>query len=185
MAITDDTFKELMKRFASGVTLITFENEGVLSGLTVSSFCSLSMNPPLILICIDKKIPSHDSLKNGASFGVNICTSEQGKLAWDFANSNVDNNFIEGNIITKNSKNCYLRSEKRLIAAIGIQNLIVVETSDAILISDKSQSQEVKNIVNILKKKGIPEGQEHKKMYRPWGSYTSIETGDNWQLKTI
>ena len=92
MAITDDTFKELMKRFASGVTLITFENEGILSGLTVSSFCSLSMNPPLILICIDKKIPSHDFLKNGASFGVNICTSEQGKLAWDFANSNVDKN---------------------------------------------------------------------------------------------
>ena len=92
MAINDETFKELMKRFASGITLITFENEGKLSGLTVSSFCSLSMNPPLILICIDKKIPSHDSLKNGASFGVNICTSEQGKLAWDFANSNIDKN---------------------------------------------------------------------------------------------
>ena len=92
MAINDETFKELMKRFASGVTLITFENEGILSGLTVSSFCSLSMNPPLILICIDKKIPSHNSLKNGASFGVNICTSEQGKLAWDFANSNIDKN---------------------------------------------------------------------------------------------
>lgn len=92
MAINDETFKELMKRFASGITLVTFENEGKLSGLTVSSFCSLSMNPPLILICIDKKIPSHDSLKNGASFGVNICTSEQGKLAWDFANSNIDKN---------------------------------------------------------------------------------------------
>ena len=92
MAINDETFKELMKRFASGVTLITFENEGILSGLTVSSFCSLSMNPPLILICIDKKIPSHNSLKKGASFGVNICTSEQGKLAWDFANSNIDKN---------------------------------------------------------------------------------------------
>ena len=92
MAINDETFKELMKRFASGVTLITFEDEGKLSGLTVSSFCSLSMNPPLILICIDKKIPSHNSLKNGASFGVNICTSKQGKLAWDFANSNIDKN---------------------------------------------------------------------------------------------
>ena len=63
MSIADDTFKELMKRFASGVTLITFENDGNYSGLTVSSFCSLSMNPPLILICIDKKIPSHESLK--------------------------------------------------------------------------------------------------------------------------
>ena len=92
MGITDDTFKELMKRFASGVTLITFESGGKYSGLTVSSFCSLSMNPPLILICIDKKIPSHESLKNGTHFGVNICTSEQGKLAWDFANSNVDKN---------------------------------------------------------------------------------------------
>ena len=92
MSITDDTFKELMKRFASGVTLITFKNEEKYSGLTVSSFCSLSMNPPLILICIDKKIPSHKSLKNGDSFGVNICTSEQGKLAWDFANSNIDKN---------------------------------------------------------------------------------------------
>ena len=92
MTITDDTFKELMKRFASGVTLITYENESKYSGLTVSSFCSLSMSPPLILICIDKKIPSHNSLKNGNSFGVNICNSDQGKLAWDFANSNVDKN---------------------------------------------------------------------------------------------
>ena len=50
------------------------------------------MNPPLILICIDKKIPSHNSLESGSSFGVNICNSEQGKLAWDFANSNVDKN---------------------------------------------------------------------------------------------
>lgn len=92
MSIADENFKELMKRFASGVTLITYENEGKYGGLTVSSFCSLSMNPPLILICVDKKIPSHDLLKNGTSFGVNICNSEQGKLAWDFANSNVDKN---------------------------------------------------------------------------------------------
>ena len=106
MSITDDTFKELMKRFASGVTLITFKNEGKYSGLTVSSFCSLSMNPPLILICIDKKIPSHKSLKNGDSFGVNICTSEQGKLAWDFANSNIDKNEL---IL---SQNCRITDNK-------------------------------------------------------------------------
>jgi len=104
---------------------------------------------------------------------------------WKISKKNADNNFIEGNIITKNSKNCYLRSEKRLIAAIGIQDLIVVETSDAILISDKAQSQEVKDIVNILKEKGIPEGQEHKKMYRPWGFYESIVEEPRWQVKVI
>ena len=79
-----------MKRFATGVTLITFKHQDSFGGLTVSSFCSLSMNPPLILICIDKKIVSHETLMLIKRFGVNICNSKQGKLAWDFANSNID-----------------------------------------------------------------------------------------------
>ena len=81
-----------MKRFASGVTLVTFNDNNTFGGLTVSSFCSLSMDPPLVLICIDRKVASHDSLAKNTHFGVNICSSEQGKLAWDFANSNVDKN---------------------------------------------------------------------------------------------
>jgi len=92
MSISDNLFKELMRRFAAGVTLVTFNENGKFGGLTVSSFCSLSMDPPLVLICIDKKIASHNSLKNVTNFGVNICNSEQGKLAWDFANSNIDKN---------------------------------------------------------------------------------------------
>ena len=92
MSISDDLFKELMRRFAAGVTLVTFNENGKFGGLTVSSFCSLSMDPPLVLICIDKKISSHNSLKNTPNFGVNICNSEQGKLAWDFANSKIDKN---------------------------------------------------------------------------------------------
>jgi 3-hydroxy-9,10-secoandrosta-1,3,5(10)-triene-9,17-dione monooxygenase reductase component len=92
MAVDNDLFKELMRRFAAGVTLVTFNENSKFGGLTVSSFCSLSMNPPLVLICIDRKIASHESLKNSDTFGINICNSEQGKLAWDFANSNVDKN---------------------------------------------------------------------------------------------
>ena len=92
MAVDNDLFKELMRRFAAGVTLVTFNENNKFGGLTVSSFCSLSMNPPLVLICIDRKIVSHESLKNSDTFGINICNSEQGKLAWDFANSNVDKN---------------------------------------------------------------------------------------------
>ena len=90
MSTSNDLFKELMRRFAAGVTLVTFNENGKFGGLTVSSFCSLSMNPPLVLICIDRKIASHESLKNATNFGVNICNSEQGKLDWDFANSKVD-----------------------------------------------------------------------------------------------
>jgi|TARA_B110000881_G_scaffold209874_1_gene216631 flavin reductase (DIM6/NTAB) family NADH-FMN oxidoreductase RutF len=92
MAVDNDLFKELMRRFAAGVTLVTFNENDKFGGLTVSSFCSLSMNPPLVLICIDRKIVSHESLKNSDTFGINICNSEQGKLAWDFANSKVDKN---------------------------------------------------------------------------------------------
>ena len=79
----------------------------------------------------------------------------------------------------------YVFSFCALIAAIGIENLIIIETSDAILVADKSQSQEVKNIVNLLKEKGILEGQEHKRIYRPWGYYESIIDEERWQVKII
>ena len=92
MVASNDLFKELMRRFAAGVTLVTFNENKKFGGLTVSSFCSLSMDPPLVLICIDRKIVSHDSLEKADTFGVNICNSEQGKLAWDFANSKIDKN---------------------------------------------------------------------------------------------
>ncbi len=104
---------------------------------------------------------------------------------WKISNKNENNNFIKGNVITKDSENCYLRSEKRLITAIGVKDLIVVETSDAILISKRNRSQEVKDMVNILKEKGIPEGKEHKKMYRPWGYYESIIEEERFQVKLI
>ena len=104
---------------------------------------------------------------------------------WKISKKDESNNFIEGSVIAKNSHNCYLRGEKRLIAALGVRNLIVIETSDAILVADKSQSEEVKNIVNYLKERGIREGQEHKKIYRPWGSYESIIEEERWQVKII
>ena len=104
---------------------------------------------------------------------------------WKISKKDESNNFVKGNVVAKNSHNCYLRSEKRLIAALGVKDLIVIETSDAILVADKSQSQEVKNIVNYLKRKGIREGQEHKEIYRPWGSYESIVEGARWKVKII
>ncbi len=104
---------------------------------------------------------------------------------WKISKKDKSNNFIEGSVLAKNSQNCYLRGEKRLIAALGVKDLIVIETSDAILVADKSQSQEVKNIVNCLKERGIREGQEHKRIYRPWGFYESLIEEERWQVKII
>ena len=104
---------------------------------------------------------------------------------WKISSKDNNNNFIKGKVLAKNTTNCYLRSEKRLITTIGIRDLIIIETSDAILVAEKSKAQEVKNVVNLLKQQGISEGQQHKKIYRPWGFYESIIDEERWQVKII
>lgn len=104
---------------------------------------------------------------------------------WQISKKDINGNVSQGNVVKEDSKNCYIRGEKRLIAAIGVNNLIIIETADAILIADKKQSQKVKNVVNLLKEKGISEGQDHKKIYRPWGSYESVVDDLRWQVKLI
>tara|TARA_A100001388_G_C28765544_1_gene500504 strand:- start:1167 stop:2603 length:1437 start_codon:yes stop_codon:yes gene_type:complete len=107
------------------------------------------------------------------------------KSVWETSEKNLDGNVIRGNVIIKNSKNSYIRSEHRLVVGIGLEDLIVTETNDALLIINKDKSQEVKDIVSDLKERKIPEGQKHKKIYRPWGNYQSIIDDKNWQVKLI
>ena len=94
-------------------------------------------------------------------------------------------NAIQGNIILKKSKNSYLRSESRLIVGLGLENILLIETPDAILISNQKHAQELKKIVNELKEKKFPESIEHKTIYRPWGNYTLIAENKNWKVKKI
>ena len=109
--------------------------------------------------------------------------------SWEsiWKNSKKDNNgnTIKGKIMVDGTNNCYLRSEERLIVGIDLNDLIIVETNDAILISNKDSTQKVKKIVEELKKVKFKEGKDHKKSYRPWGSFTSIEIGDVWQVKRL
>ena len=107
------------------------------------------------------------------------------EVVWETSIKDDDGNCSEGKVILENTKNCYFRSENRLIVGIDLNDLIVVETRDAILISDKNSSQKVKNIVNHLKKINIPEGRTHTKVYRPWGHYLSVVEADRWQVKLI
>ncbi len=104
---------------------------------------------------------------------------------WNSAPKDNDGNFIEGKVILSETRNCLIKSDNRLIAGIGLENLVIVETNDAILVSDKNKTQDVKEIVNRLKNSNIPEGQTHRKIYRPWGDYTSVVDSSNWQVKLI
>ena len=107
------------------------------------------------------------------------------KAVWENSKKDKNENFIKGKVITEKTNNCYLRSEKRLVVGIGLEDLVIVETNDAILISNKDQTQLVKNIVQKLKDNKISEGQQHSKVNRPWGHYLSIIGDSRWQVKLI
>ena len=104
---------------------------------------------------------------------------------WKTSTKNEDGNIIKGKILLKDTKNSFFRSEERLLVGIGLNNLVAVETNDAVLIANKSKSQEVKEVVDILKNKEINEALEHKKMFRPWGYYISLVQDQNWKVKMI
>ena len=104
---------------------------------------------------------------------------------WESSKKDVDGNFILGKTLIENSKNCYIRSENRLVTGVGLNNLIIIETNDAILVANKNESQNIKNIVKKLNDNQISEGQKHLKVYRPWGHYSSVVEESRWQVKLI
>jgi len=107
------------------------------------------------------------------------------RAVWDNSPKDLNGNYSKGKVLIKDSRNNYFRSEDRLIVGLGLEDLIIVETSDAILIANKNKDQKVKDIVNELKEKKFPEGLSHKKVFRPWGNYTSLIESKRWQVKQI
>ena len=85
----------------------------------------------------------------------------------------------------QDSRNTLAMSDGRLIACVGVDDLIVVETADAVLVAHKNHTQDVKKIVDRLKQAGRTEGQIHRKVSRPWGSYDSVDNGERFQVKRI
>ena len=104
---------------------------------------------------------------------------------WEVAESDADGNVSRGDVIMDNCRGSYFRSESRLVAATGVENLIVVETADAILVADRDKVQDVKRIVTTLKQQQRAEATLHRRVYRPWGSYESLISSDRFQVKRI
>ncbi|EDN67765.1 Mannose-1-phosphate guanylyltransferase/mannose-6-phosphate isomerase [Beggiatoa sp. PS] len=104
---------------------------------------------------------------------------------WEVCPQDEDGNVILGDVLTENVHNSYLRSEHRLLAAIGLDNVTVVETADAVLVTHNDQVQEVKKIFAILKATARREADLHRKVYRPWGYYETIDIESRFQVKRI
>lgn len=103
---------------------------------------------------------------------------------WEAQKRDEDGNSHHGDVMAIDCRDTYAHGQ-RLIAMIGLENVVVVETDDAILVSDKSRVQDVKTIVSKLKQEGRSQVTWHRKVYRPWGAYDSIDNGDRFQVKRI
>lgn len=104
---------------------------------------------------------------------------------WDLGIKDETGNVLKGDVFLSNVTNSYISSSGRLIGAVGIDNLVLVETPDAVLVASKDHVQDVKEIVDQLKNAGRAEATDQVRVYRPWGNYESIDHGERFQVKHI
>jgi len=105
---------------------------------------------------------------------------------WDSQVKDNNDNLVVGDVILDKVSDTYVHStSNRLVSVIGLSNLIVVDTQDAVLVTNKEHAQDVKNIVEKIKKSGRLESDQHRKIFRPWGYYDSIDRGEGFQVKRI
>ena len=104
---------------------------------------------------------------------------------WQVGKQDQDGNVTSGDTLLTNSKNSLVHANSRLVSAVGVENLIIVETADAVLVADRKNSQDVKNIVNQLESQKREEKNLHRKVARPWGWYDSVDEGERFKVKRI
>lgn len=104
---------------------------------------------------------------------------------WEASDKDSQGNTFKGDVLALDTHNSYVRSDRKLIATVGLKDVVIVESDDAIMVADKSRVQDVKNIVNELRANNRSEADVHRKVFRPWGYYDSIENGDRFQVKRI
>jgi len=104
---------------------------------------------------------------------------------WNVGQKDCNNNVMQGDVLLENTHNSFIYSSGRLIGAVGLDKIVIIETSDAILVADKSKSQDIKKIVQQLEQQKREEKNFHRKVHRPWGWYDSIDEDDRFKVKRI
>lgn len=145
--------------------------------------------PELCLACpadsIDYAVMEHTT--KAAVVPLHATWSDLG--SWDAfyqaATKDAEGNACVGDTLLEDVGNSYIHASSRLVAALGVRDLVVVETADAVLVADRSRTQEVKTVLARLKAAGRPETENHVKVFRPWGWYQSLVLGDHFQVKRI
>ncbi|MDA7572035.1 mannose-1-phosphate guanylyltransferase/mannose-6-phosphate isomerase [Porticoccaceae bacterium] len=104
---------------------------------------------------------------------------------WDISKKDLNGNSVYGDVILHKTNNSYVRTDDKLVAAIGVDDLVIVSTKDVLVVAHKDSDQNVKKIAEQLKKKKRTEWELHREVYRPWGKYDSVDSGDRYHAKRI
>lgn len=118
---------------------------------------------------------------------MNVGWSDVGSFSslWEVSAKDEKANVIVGDVLVENTVNSYIYAQNKLVSVVGIDNLVIVETKDAVLVANKDNVQDVKNIVNQLKKLGRIECEQHREIFRPWGSHDDIARGQRFHVKHL
>jgi mannose-1-phosphate guanylyltransferase len=134
---------------------------------------------------IDYAVMEHT--KNGVVVPLDANWSDVGSWSslWDIKTKDNNNNVSKGDVFLENVKNTYTYSSNRLVSVIGVSNLVIVDTQDALLVADKQQTHNIKKIVARLNNDKRSEVDNHRKVFRPWGYYDLVDSGEGFQVKRI
>jgi len=128
-----------------------------------------------------------EGTKKGAVLPVSFNWSDVGswKSVYDYLPKEKDNNVLEGDVVVNNSHNCFIKADNRLVVASGLSDLAVVDTDDAVLVSDLKSTSELKSIVGDLIKSGRNESLTHNTVYRPWGYFMNLNEHEGYKVKKL
>jgi len=128
-----------------------------------------------------------EKTRRGAVIPANMGWSDVGSwdALWDIRDKTTDGNVFDGDVVAENVTNTFVKADQRLVAAVGVEDLVIVETADAVLVAKRSAAQDVKQIVDRLKAQGRSESTLHRLVYRPWGSYEGIDAGGRYQVTRL
>lgn len=104
---------------------------------------------------------------------------------WENAARDGQGNVVQGDVVLQDSRHTLVLAQSRLVAAIGLEDVVVVETADAVLVMSRERAQQVKEVVRQLAEAGRPECEHHRLVHRPWGSYETVDQGDGFQVKRL
>ena len=104
---------------------------------------------------------------------------------WEIGDKDEDGNVLRGDVLTEDTRNTYVHAEHRLVSTLGVDDLVIVDTPDALLVSAREKVEQVKQVVAKLKDSDRPQYATHRKVFRPWGSYDSLESGPGFQVKRL